>query len=58
MKDQEQKDSQQQFKNYRNILSNLTKKEENYHEEYSQENKNSLIKIWQGMKHMNSHEKT
>ena len=51
MKDQEQKDTQQQFKNYRNILSNLTKKEENYHEEYSQENKNNLIKIWQGMKH-------
>ena len=41
----------QQFKNYRNILSNLTKKsKENYYKEYFQENKNNLIKVWKGIK--------
>ena len=51
-KDQERKDSlYQQFKNYRNILSNLTKKsKENYYKEYFQENKNNFIKAWQGIK--------
>ena len=40
----------QQFKNYRNILSNLTKKsKENYYKEYFQENKSNLIKVWKGM---------
>ena len=39
------------MKNYRNILSKLTKKsKQNYHKEYFQENKNNLIKIWQGIK--------
>ena len=37
----------QQFKNYRNILSNLTKKsKENYYKEYFEENKKNLIKVW------------
>ena len=51
-KDQERKDLlYQQFKNYRNILSNLTKKsKENYYKEYFQENKNNLIKVWQRIK--------
>ena len=41
----------QQFKNYRNILSNLTKKsKENCYKEYFQENKNNLIKVWKGIK--------
>ena len=41
----------QQFKNYRNILSNLTKKsKENYYKEYFQENRNNLIKVWKGIK--------
>ena len=50
-KDQKQKDLlHQQFKNYRNILSNLTKKsKENYYKEYFQENKSNLIKVWKGM---------
>ena len=53
-KDKERKDLlYQQFKNYRNILSNLTKKsEENYYKEYFQENKNNLVKVWQGIKEM------
>ena len=51
-KDQKRKDLlHQQFKNYRNILSNLTKKsKENYYKEYFQENKNNLIKVWKGIK--------
>ena len=51
-KDQKRKDLlNQQFKNYRNILSNLTKKsKENYFKEYFQENKNNLIKVWKGIK--------
>ena len=51
-KDQKRKDSlHQQFKTYRNILSNLTKKsKESYYKEYFQENKNSLIKVWKGIK--------
>ena len=41
----------EQFKYYRNILSNLTKKnKENYYEEYFEENKRKLIKVWQGIK--------
>ena len=41
----------QQFKNYRNILSSLTKKsKENYCKEYFQEIRNSLIKVWKGIK--------
>ena len=50
-KDQERKDLlYQQFKNSRNILSYLTKKsKENYYKEYFQENKNNLIKVWQGI---------
>ena len=53
-KDQKQKDLlHQQFKNYRNILSNLTKKsKENYYKEYFQENKNNLIKVWKGIKYI------
>ena len=51
-KDQKRKDLlHQQFKNYRNILSNLTKKsKENYYKEYFQENRNNLIKVWKGIK--------
>ena len=55
-KDQERKDLlHQQFKNYRNILSNLKrvkkkKSKENYYKEYFQENENNLIKVWQGRK--------
>ena len=51
-KDQDRKDLlYQQFKNYRNILSNFTKKsKENYYKEYFLENKNNLIKVWQGIK--------
>ena len=53
-KDKERKDLlYQQLKNYRNILSNLTKKsEENSYKEYFQENKNNLVKVWQGIKEM------
>ena len=51
-RDKEQKDLlHQQFKYYRNILSNLAKKsKENCYKEYFQENKNNLIKVWQGIK--------
>ena len=53
-KDQERKDLlYQPFKNYRNVISNLRKKSnENYYKEYFQENKNNLIKVWQGIKHI------
>ena len=49
---QERKDLRhQQFRNYRNILSNLTKKSKgNFHKEYFQENKYNLMKVWQGIK--------
>ena len=51
-KDQEQKDLlYQKFKNYRDILWNLTNKsKENYYKEHFQENKNNLIKVCQGIK--------
>ena len=51
-KDQKQKDLlHQQFKHYRNIISNLTKKsKENYYKEYFQENQNNLIKVWKRIK--------
>ena len=49
---QERKDLRhQQFRNYRNIPSNLTKKSKgNFHKEYFQENKYNLMKVWQGIK--------
>ena len=49
VKDQEQKDlQQQQFKNYRNILSNLTKKRRTIMNNILKKIK--TIKIWQRMK--------
>ena len=58
-RNQEQKDLlHEQFKNYKNILLNLTKKSmENYYTEYFRRNKNNLMKIWPGIK-CDSHKKT